>query len=746
MTELLHPVDAPSDAELISRVRGGDLDAYGLLYERHVEAARRLSRQLVRGPDADDLVSEAFAKVMTVLQGGGGPDIAFRAYLLTAVRRLHVDRVRAQSRVTTSDDLTPFDPGVPFQDTAVEKFESGAAAKAFASLPERWQLVLWHLEVEGQKPAEIAAILGMSPNSVSALAYRAREGLRQAFLSAHLADTAEANCRWVTEHLGAYVRHGLAKRDAAKVEDHLKDCRGCTAMFLELTEVNSNLAGIIAPLLLGSLAAGYVASAGGSAAAAGGALAVVGRVRDFVVSNAVPVAAGTAAATVAVATAIAVTVTGGDSPVAGPGVTPPSSSTSVESSAPATSDKEPKARKSVVPVQRSARPFETSTAVPVLASTTPTVLPSETLLASTAASDAPTDSPADAPTDGPTDGPTNAPGDPEADVGVADATISDDSLVVEVRNLPQDALSITVRLSSDSGRVQFKARKGTCTVDKDSPTVARCVTTNAAARMAVLAAAPSDFQAVIPIDFPADLAEDRLSVEVSVDGYRDTKPEDNTFSFDYKPDRGTSTATPTDDPTSTDTSTPTDTATPTDDPSPTDTATPTDDPSPTDTSTPTDTATPTDDPSPTDTATPTDDPSPTDTSTPTDTATPTEPPGTTYDLGIDLTRNGIGHGIGRFRVQVTGLPTSGTRPSVHLAMSFDDPKVDLEGIPGECSYTDGGHRDVSCTTTGASWNGIFDADLRYTDLSVRATVRVSMPGNNDPDGRNDVRSLTLGVD
>ena len=71
--------------------------------------------------------------------------------------------------------MTEFDPGVPFQDTAVEQFESGAAAKAFASLPERWQVVLWHLEVEGQKPADIAPLLGMSPNSVSALAYRARE-------------------------------------------------------------------------------------------------------------------------------------------------------------------------------------------------------------------------------------------------------------------------------------------------------------------------------------------------------------------------------------------------------------------------------------------------------------------------------------------------------------------------------------------------------------------------------------------
>ena len=37
-----------------------------------------------------------------------------------------------------------------------------------------------------------------------------------------------------------------------KVEDHLDDCRQCTAIYLELTEVNSNLAGILAPIMLGA--------------------------------------------------------------------------------------------------------------------------------------------------------------------------------------------------------------------------------------------------------------------------------------------------------------------------------------------------------------------------------------------------------------------------------------------------------------------------------------------------------------
>src|SRR6476660_3311268 len=189
-------VDDPSDAELISAVRGGDVDAYGELFTRHVEAARRLGRQLVPGPDVDDLVSEAFAKTLVVLQRGGGPDLAFRAYLLTAVRRLHIDRIRSTARLHTTDDLTPFDPGVPFRDTAIEGFESAAAARAFASLPERWQLVLWHTEVEEQKPADVAPLLGMTPNAVSALAYRAREGLRQAYLQMHTGDLVDPDCQW----------------------------------------------------------------------------------------------------------------------------------------------------------------------------------------------------------------------------------------------------------------------------------------------------------------------------------------------------------------------------------------------------------------------------------------------------------------------------------------------------------------------------------------------------------------------
>ena len=196
---------------------------------------------------------------------------------------------------------------MPFTDTAVAGFEGGAAAKAFASLPERWQMVLWHLEVENQKPADIAPLLGMSANSVSALAYRAREGLRQAFLNMHSGDLVSDACRETNELLGGYVRGALSRRDAAKVEDHLEHCRRCTAVYLELTEVNSSLAALLGPALLGAAAAAYLGGgAAGSRRSGPASLVLLGRGKDVVLAN-LPASAATAAAVgVAGITAIAV--------------------------------------------------------------------------------------------------------------------------------------------------------------------------------------------------------------------------------------------------------------------------------------------------------------------------------------------------------------------------------------------------------------------------------------------------------
>ena len=246
---LVHATER-SDAELITAVRVGDIDAYEELYRRHVDAAMSVGRHLTGSKaDAEDVVSEAFARVLSALQRGAGPEMAFRPYLLTSVRNAFYDRTRKDKRLDVTDDL-PEDLGRVLAAAAAsdDDVERQMAATAFASLPERWQLVLWHTEVEGRSPAEVGPLLGLAPNAVAALAYRAREGLRQAYLNAHIQARPPAGCEDIVPKLGAYVRHDLSNRDRQKVEAHLEGCERCRAIVAELEEAGSRLKILLIPL------------------------------------------------------------------------------------------------------------------------------------------------------------------------------------------------------------------------------------------------------------------------------------------------------------------------------------------------------------------------------------------------------------------------------------------------------------------------------------------------------------------
>ena len=261
MTETLQAGSAGSDAELITRVRAGDRAAYGELYSRHSTAALTLARQFSRSPaEADDLVSESFARVLDTLIAGGGPDTAFRAYLFTTLRNTAYDRTRKDKRLSFTDDVEAHDVAVDVDDPVVLQAENSLVGKAFNALPERWQAVLWYTQVDGMSPAEAGVLLGMSANAVTSLAYRAREGLREAYLQAHLADTAAERCRTTVDRLGAWARGGLSKREQAQVDAHLAECDRCRALAAELSEINSGIRGMIAPLLLGGAAVAYLAA------------------------------------------------------------------------------------------------------------------------------------------------------------------------------------------------------------------------------------------------------------------------------------------------------------------------------------------------------------------------------------------------------------------------------------------------------------------------------------------------------
>ncbi|MFJ6419044.1 sigma-70 family RNA polymerase sigma factor, partial [Paeniglutamicibacter sp. NPDC091659] len=246
----------PDDADLIALVRAGDVRAQEILYTRHYRAAQGTAyRHSNSAFEVEDLVAEGFEKVFAILRTGGGPEVFFRAYLCRAISNLAFAYNTKEKRLSLTDEFAMFDQANEHADPVMSQFESGIVVDAFRSLPERWQAVLWYLEVDDMKPADVAPLLGLAPNGVSALAVRAREGLRQAYLQCHIQKSPEKTCKFTSTHLGTYIRGKLTPRNEAKVDQHLSECSKCTAALLQLDEVNSAMRGVIAPLFLGGITA-----------------------------------------------------------------------------------------------------------------------------------------------------------------------------------------------------------------------------------------------------------------------------------------------------------------------------------------------------------------------------------------------------------------------------------------------------------------------------------------------------------
>lgn len=239
------------DADLVSRTREGDRSAYTELWRRYAGPARAAALSFTTSFDPDDLVAEAFTRVYRAIINGGGPSTAFRAYLVRTVQNVAVSwsRRREAEPLDNMDELADPTAGEIANANAVDR---DLITKAFTMLPERWQEVLWYTEVDGRKPREIAPELGMTPNTVSALAYRAKEGLRQAWIQAHLASgKLDGDHRWTVERLGAHARGKVAKREQVKIDAHLRECAACTRVAAESKRVASVLPWALLPLVGG---------------------------------------------------------------------------------------------------------------------------------------------------------------------------------------------------------------------------------------------------------------------------------------------------------------------------------------------------------------------------------------------------------------------------------------------------------------------------------------------------------------
>ena len=216
-----------TDAEIVTRVLGGDVELFEVLMRRHNQRVFRAARAIVRDEaEAEDVMQEAYARAFTQLAQFQG-----RSQWSTWVTRIAVNdalgRLRRQGRFVNTDvselEESSMDhptrgggssPPGPEDQVAAREL-NGFLERAVDGLPDIYRTVFVLREVEELSTAETADCLGISEELVKVRLHRARGELRRR-LESNVGSAMRgvygfhlSRCDRVVDNVMARIRAGL---------------------------------------------------------------------------------------------------------------------------------------------------------------------------------------------------------------------------------------------------------------------------------------------------------------------------------------------------------------------------------------------------------------------------------------------------------------------------------------------------------------------------------------------------------
>lgn len=216
-----------SDVELLVRVRAGDTLAEQVLLERHRAAVAELGE------------SPCFASVeasgrlaLALVRQGADRELPFRATWLA---------VHAQGNV----------PAAPARDAVVWS--------AYQSLPAAWRLAVWHREVEGQRPREIARYLGMSEEQTVRALASAYAALKRRVAIAHTSTGAAPVCEEIVNTYRFSPPSSLPTAEVRALREHGRHCDDCLGLIRNLFLIEHTLRAALGHVVMGRAADAYLA-------------------------------------------------------------------------------------------------------------------------------------------------------------------------------------------------------------------------------------------------------------------------------------------------------------------------------------------------------------------------------------------------------------------------------------------------------------------------------------------------------
>ena len=161
---------------LVELARGGDKEAFGLLYDHYHRSVYRFLYYRTRSTQlAEDLTSETFFRALRSMSSFRWQGKDFGAWLMTIARNLCTDHFKAgRTRLElTTEDMSPHDDTAEGPESAVlDSLTNEMLMEALTRLPDEQRDCLVMRFLQGMSIAETAEVLGRSDGAVKQLQLR----------------------------------------------------------------------------------------------------------------------------------------------------------------------------------------------------------------------------------------------------------------------------------------------------------------------------------------------------------------------------------------------------------------------------------------------------------------------------------------------------------------------------------------------------------------------------------------------
>ncbi|MGV3642094.1 MAG: RNA polymerase sigma factor [Adhaeribacter sp.] len=179
-------MEAASDIALMLKVKAGDLDRLGLLFERYHRMLYSFFYRLTSKVEiSQDLVQNVFLRMLKYRHTYTGEG-EFKTWMYHLARNVHADHYQKNKKLGFSDDFTFLENSLPDDYNPEEQVRRQEEAlllqQALNKLDLEKKEILVLSRFQGLKYKEIAALLGCSEGAVKVRAFRAMEELKQIYL------------------------------------------------------------------------------------------------------------------------------------------------------------------------------------------------------------------------------------------------------------------------------------------------------------------------------------------------------------------------------------------------------------------------------------------------------------------------------------------------------------------------------------------------------------------------------------